>query len=180
MPYTRELKELIKKVEATRPARVEKKMRGEEFTLLSLKERQDRLEKFHPDYKAGSRTEIRVGPSKGYAIQPEMVSLLEARSRINPDLIDLDKVDFETDLLILGGGGAGTSAALMAQERGVRVTNVDAYRTIAAKTAPINFEGADAMDIDEPMPLAPLLNKAATPAAAKPATTTTPRQLGPG
>ena len=61
MPYTRELKELIKKVEETRPARVEKK-RGEEFPLLSLKEREERLEKYHPDFKEGSRTEIRVGP----------------------------------------------------------------------------------------------------------------------
>lgn len=121
MPYTRELKELIKRVEATRPARVERKKRGEEFTLLSLKERQDRLENFHPDYIFGSRTEIRVGPNKGYAIQPEMVNLLEARSRINPDLIDLNRVDYETDILILGGGGAGTSAALMAQEHGARV-----------------------------------------------------------
>jgi succinate dehydrogenase / fumarate reductase flavoprotein subunit/L-aspartate oxidase len=121
MPYTAELKELIKKVEATRPARVEKKRRGEEFPLLSLKDRQDRLEKFHPDYKAGARTELRVGPNKGYAIQPEMVNLLEARSRINPDVIDLNKVDFETDILILGGGGAGTAAALMAQENGARV-----------------------------------------------------------
>ena len=121
MPYTQDLKELIKRVEATRSTRVEKKKKGEEFPLLSLKERQERLDRFHPDYKAGSRQEVRVGPSKGYAVQPEMVNLLEARSRINPDVIDLDKIAYETDILILGGGGAGTAAALMAQERGVRV-----------------------------------------------------------
>src|SRR4030065_1509841 len=102
MAYTRELKELIKKVEATRSARVEKKKRGEDFLLLSLKERQERLEKFHPDYKAGARTEVRIGPNKGYEIQPEMVNVLEARSRIHPDKIDLSKVDYETDILILG------------------------------------------------------------------------------
>ncbi len=121
MPYTQDLKDLIKRVEATRPARIEKKKKGEEFTLLSLKERQERLEKYHPEYKAELKREIRVGPNKGYFIQPEMVNLLEAKSRINPDLIDLSKVHYETDVLILGGGGAGTSAALMAQERGVRV-----------------------------------------------------------
>jgi succinate dehydrogenase/fumarate reductase flavoprotein subunit len=121
MPYTQGLKELIKRVEATRSTRVEKKKKGEEFPLLSLKERQERLDRFHPDYKAGSRKEVRVGPSKGYSIQPEMVNLLEARSRINPDVIDLDKIAYKTDILILGGGGAGTAAALMAQERGVRV-----------------------------------------------------------
>lgn len=121
MPYTEDLKQLIKRVEATRPARLERKKRGEEFPMLSLKERQERLEQFHPDYKAGSRRELRVGPNKGYAIQPEMVDLLEARSRVSPDSIDLTNVAYETDVLIIGGGGAGTAAALMAQERGVRV-----------------------------------------------------------
>jgi succinate dehydrogenase/fumarate reductase flavoprotein subunit len=121
MPYTRELKELIGKVEATRPARIEKKKRGEEFPLLSLKEREERLRKYHPDFREGSRKEIRVGPNKGYAISPEIVDLLEARSRVNPDVIDLNKVAYETDVLILGGGGAGTAAALTAQENGARV-----------------------------------------------------------
>ena len=121
MPYTEDLKQLIKRVEATRPTRLERKKRGEEFPMLSLKERQERLEQFHPDYKAGSRRELRVGPNKGYAIQPEMVDLLEARSRVSPDSIDLTNVAYETDVLIIGGGGAGTAAALMAQERGVRV-----------------------------------------------------------
>ena len=121
MPYTSELKELIKKVEATRTARVEKKKRGEEFPLLSLKEREERLKKYHPDFKGGSRKEIRVGPNKGYAISPEIVELLEAKSRVNPDLIDLNKVAYETDILVLGGGGAGTAAALTAQENGAKV-----------------------------------------------------------
>ena len=121
MSYTRELKELIRKVEATRPARIEKKRRGEEFPLLSLKEREERLRKYHPDFREGSRKEIRVGPSKGYAISPEIVDLLEARSRVNPDVIDLNKVAYETDVLILGGGGAGTAAALTVQENGARV-----------------------------------------------------------
>ncbi len=121
MPYTSELKELIKKVEETRPARVEKKRSGEEFPLLSLKEREERLKKYHPDFKEGSRKEIRVGPNKGYAISPEIVNILEAKSRVNPDLIDLEKVAYETDVLILGGGGAGTAAALTVQENGAKV-----------------------------------------------------------
>jgi succinate dehydrogenase/fumarate reductase flavoprotein subunit len=121
MPYTQELKELIKKVEATRPERIEKKRRGEEFPLLSLKEREERLRKYHPDFVEGARKEIRVGPNKGYAISPEIVSLLEAKSRVNPDVIDLTKIAYETDVLILGGGGAGTAAALTAQENGAKV-----------------------------------------------------------
>ncbi len=121
MPYTKDLKDLIKRVEATRPARVEKKKKGEEIPLLSLKEREERLKKYHPDFREGSRREIRVGPSKGYAISPEIVNLLEAKSRVNPDTIDLTKIAYETDVLVIGGGGAGTSAALMAQESGAKV-----------------------------------------------------------
>ena len=121
MAYTRELTELIKIVEATRPARVERKRRGEEFPVLSLKEREERLKKYHPDFREGSRREIRVGPNKGYAISPEIVSLLEAWSRVNPDIIDLTKITYDTDVLIIGGGGAGTAAALTAQERGAKV-----------------------------------------------------------
>jgi succinate dehydrogenase / fumarate reductase flavoprotein subunit/L-aspartate oxidase len=121
MPYTQELKELIKKVEATRPERIEKKRRGEEFPPLSLKEREERLRKYHPDFVEGARKEIRVGPNKGYAISPEIVRLLEAKSRVNPDTIDLTKIAYETDVLIIGGGGAGTAAALTAQENGAKV-----------------------------------------------------------
>src|SRR3972149_7795157 len=121
MSYTSELKQLIKKVEATRPARVERKRRGEEFPVLSLKEREERLRRYHPDFKEGSRREIRVGPNKGYAISPEIVDLLEAKSRVNPDKIDLSKIAYETDVLIIGGGGAGTAAALTAQENGAKV-----------------------------------------------------------
>jgi succinate dehydrogenase / fumarate reductase flavoprotein subunit/L-aspartate oxidase len=121
MPYTKDLKDLIKRVEATRPARVERKKKGEELPLLSLKEREERLRKYHPDFKEGSRKEIRVGPSKGYAISPEIVNLLEAKSRVNPDTIDLTKITYETDVLVIGGGGAGTAAAIMAQESGAKV-----------------------------------------------------------
>jgi succinate dehydrogenase / fumarate reductase flavoprotein subunit/L-aspartate oxidase len=121
MPYTSELKELINKVNATRPSRIEKKKRGEEFPMLSLKEREERLRKYHPDFKEGSRREIRMGPNKGYAISPEIVDLLEAKSRVNPDVIDLTKIIYEADVLILGGGGAGTAAALTAQENGAKV-----------------------------------------------------------
>jgi len=40
---------------------------------------------------------------------------------VNPDLVDLTKIAYETDVLIIGGGGAGTAAALTAQEQGVKV-----------------------------------------------------------
>jgi len=121
MPYTDELKSLIKTVEKTRPARLAAKKRGEEFPRMSLDESEDILKKYHPDYKEEGRRELKVGPSKGYRIAHEFADLLEARSRINPDFIDLSRVDMETDILIIGGGGAGTAAAMLAQQNGAEV-----------------------------------------------------------
>jgi succinate dehydrogenase/fumarate reductase flavoprotein subunit len=120
MPYPESLKKLIKVVESTRAERVEKKRRGEELPFMTLQERKDIL-RFHPDYKEEGRREILVGPSKGYKIAHEFVDLIEARSRVNPDKIDLSKADFTTDVLVIGGGGAGTAAAILAQENGMKV-----------------------------------------------------------
>ena len=122
MGYTPELKELIKKVEATRPRRIEESRRGEHYPDLTLAEREEMLKKFHPDYKAEGRREVRVGPNKGERFPEEVVELLESKSRIDPKKADLNAVDFSTDVLIIGGGGAGTAAALVAQENGVKVT----------------------------------------------------------
>ncbi len=120
MPYTPELLELIKKVEATRPERVARKRRGEEVPFLSLDERKDRL-KFHPDFKEEGRRPLQVGPSKGYAIAHEIADLLEATSRVDPLKVDLSSPAYTTDVLIIGGGGAGTAAAILAAEKGADV-----------------------------------------------------------
>lgn len=121
MSYPDSLKQLIKKVEETRPVRVKKKLASEEFPALNMDEREEVLHSFHPDVKEEGRREIPMGANKGYRICHEMVDLLEARSRINPDHVDLTKVDYETDVLVIGGGGAGTAAALLAQEQGAKV-----------------------------------------------------------
>ncbi len=122
MAYPPELKKLIRRVEETRPLRLAKKKEGWEFQKLSLSEKENRLKKFHPSYKEGSLRELKVGASKGYSVPPEICEILESWSRIDPDQIDLSRIDHETDVLIIGGGGAGTAAALSAQEKGARVT----------------------------------------------------------
>ncbi|MBS3906722.1 MAG: FAD-binding protein [Syntrophaceae bacterium] len=118
MAYTPELKQLIRKVEETRSQRLAKKKEGQEFPMLNLAEKENRLRQFHPSYKEGSLQELIVGPSKGYSVSPEICEILESWSRIDPDRIDLSKIAYETDVLIIGGGGAGTAAALLAQENG--------------------------------------------------------------
>ena len=121
MAYTDELKKFIRRVEETRPGRLAKRREGWEFPRMSLAEKEDRLRRFHPSYKEGSLQELKIGPSKGYSISPEICEILESWSRINPDRIDLSKISYETDVLIIGGGGAGTAAALLAQENGAKV-----------------------------------------------------------
>ena len=120
MGYTAELKTLIKKVEATRAKRVEMSKRGEDFEPLTLDERARRL-RYHPDYNDEARRELRIGPGKGERLNHEFVDMLEARSWLKPGDIDLSRVDYETDILVIGGGGAGTCAALRAQEMGCKV-----------------------------------------------------------
>jgi succinate dehydrogenase / fumarate reductase flavoprotein subunit/L-aspartate oxidase len=145
MPYTPELQNLIKKVEATRAARVERKKRGEEFAAIPVDERADLLEKFHPDFRAGSKRKIQVGPNKGYAISNEIVDILEARSRLDPDKVDLKEVDMETDVLIIGAGGAGTAAAIIAREHGAKVLIATKLRAGDANTmmAEGGIQGSD-------------------------------------
>ena len=121
MPYTEDLKKLIRVVEKTRPERISRKRKGEEFTMISPEEAEEVLKKFHPDYKEEGRRELKVGSSKGYNIANEFADLLEARSRVEPNSVDLSRVDMETDVLIIGGGGAGTAAALLAEEQGASV-----------------------------------------------------------
>ena len=121
MPYTEELKSLIKAVEKTRPERLARKKKGQEFPRMSLDEAEAILKKHHPDYKDEGRRELKVGPSKGYKIAHEFADLLEARSRLNPDQIDLSRVDIDADVLIIGGGGAGTSAAILAEQHRVKI-----------------------------------------------------------
>ncbi|MBI5642220.1 MAG: FAD-binding protein [Deltaproteobacteria bacterium] len=119
--YTTVLKELIKKAEATRPARVEKARKGEHFPALTMEERQVWLKKYHPDYKHDGRRKLLVGPNKGMELPEEVATLLESKSRLDTKALDLSRTDYSTDLLVIGAGGAGTAAALAAQEAGLKV-----------------------------------------------------------
>jgi len=86
---------------------------------MSMKEREEILTKYHPDYMKGTRRELRVGIDKGQILYNGIVDLLEAIPVLNPKDVDLSKIDYDVDLLIIGGGGAGTVAALFAYESGV-------------------------------------------------------------
>ncbi|MDH7488566.1 MAG: FAD-binding protein [Anaerolineae bacterium] len=116
MGYPQYMRDFIAKVEATRPRRLQ-----ETFPMLTAQEKQALLEKFHPDYIREAMRELRVGPNKGTRTPHELADLLEARPLLDPRAVNLDNVDYETDVLIIGGGGAGSAAAIKAREAGAKV-----------------------------------------------------------
>ncbi|MBI5810659.1 MAG: FAD-binding protein [Deltaproteobacteria bacterium] len=119
--YTPLLLELIKKVEATRAARVEKAKKGAHFPALTMEEREEWLKNYHPDYKSDGRRKGRTGPNRGAALPEEVAAALESKSMLDTKKVDLARADYTTDILVIGAGGAGTAAALIAEEAGLSV-----------------------------------------------------------
>jgi succinate dehydrogenase/fumarate reductase flavoprotein subunit len=119
--YPEYMRPSLEKVAQSRNKRFELAKSGKPvFPPMMAEEREDVLSKFHPDYKTESRRKIRIGPNKGDLITTEVADMLESHSRISPDLFDLSSPDYETDILIIGGGGAGTAAAIIAMHNGAK------------------------------------------------------------
>lgn len=91
-------------------------------------EKQTLLNAFHPDSKADRFTTLTVGANQGERVPAELAALLQAHSCITSDTVDLLHPSFETDVLIIGGGGAGCAAAIEAAQYGVSVTLVTKFR----------------------------------------------------
>lgn len=116
MSYTPTMRELIKKVEATRDARL-----GNYYPRMTPEEKQDVLRNHHPDYIENQFRVAKVGPNKGDRFPHELCDVLEAYPRVNwKDSTEM-KANCEVDVLVIGGGGAGASAALLAHEKGAKV-----------------------------------------------------------
>ena len=91
---------------------------------MSLKDREEILSKYHPDYMKETKRKVRIGPDKGKLLYNGIVDLLEAKPVLSSKDVDLSKIDYDVDILIVGGGGAGTVAALFAYESGVPKDNI--------------------------------------------------------
>lgn len=127
--YSGEILESMKKVEAARAKNVQLEPRR-----MTAEEKDTLLATYHPDYKQDQFAVLQVGPNKGEKVPTELAALLQANSRVNPDKLDLSKVDYDVDVLVIGGGGAGSSAAVEADEAGAKVMIVTKLRIGDANT----------------------------------------------
>jgi hypothetical protein len=127
--YPGYMEESIRKVEASRERRLK-----ETFPRITDEEKPTLLREFHPDFIKEGMRKLLVGPNQGEPAPNEVADLLEGNCRVNPDKINLGKVDYEVDVLIIGCGGAGASAALLAQENGAKTLLVTKLRLGDANT----------------------------------------------
>ena len=105
--YNKEMQESMKKVAANRAENAALEPRR-----MTAEEKDTLLATYHPDYKQDQFATLQIGPNKGEKVPLELADLLQAHSRIKTKDINLDKVDYDVDVLIIGGGGAGASAAI--------------------------------------------------------------------
>ena len=127
--YTNEMLESMKKVEAARAENA-----AFEPRRMTAEEKDNLLKTYHPDYKQDEFSVLQIGPNKGEKVPTELAALLQAKSRVNPDEIDLEHPDYDTDVLIIGGGGAGASAAIEADNAGAKAMIVTKLRLGDANT----------------------------------------------
>ena len=127
--YPNQFHESLKAVEAAREANI-----AYEPARMTAKEKEDLLATYHPDYKKEEFKTLKVGPNKGESIPIELCDALQANSRISADDIDLSDIAYDVDVLIIGGGGAGTSAAIEADNLGAKTMIVTKLRIGDANT----------------------------------------------
>lgn len=116
MPYPPELRELMKKVEETRPSRV-----NVHYPRMTPEERAQVLKEYHPDFMEEAFRPLQVGVDRGVRLPLEMADIFEADSRLLSAELDLEHPEFDVDVLVIGGGGAGAAAALEAFSLGRKV-----------------------------------------------------------
>uniref|UniRef100_A0A7C4GEC5 FAD-binding protein n=1 Tax=candidate division WOR-3 bacterium TaxID=2052148 RepID=A0A7C4GEC5_UNCW3 len=116
MPYPSSLQESLAKVVSTRERRLK-----EDFPRAGAAARDQLLKENHPDYRADTFATLRLGPNAGDKTPRELALLLEAAPLLDTAALNLASPDYDCDVLIIGGGGAGCAAALTADDSGSRV-----------------------------------------------------------
>ena len=127
--YTEEQKISMAKVEKSRQDRLKNL-----FPRMSAEEKDAVLKENHPDYIESAYENLKVGPNKGDKVLHELAALLQGKPRVDDLKIDLTHPDYDVDVLVIGGGGAGSSAAIEAHQAGANVMIVTKLRIGDANT----------------------------------------------
>ena len=127
--YSKEFSESLKAVEAAREANI-----AYEPTRMTAKEKEDLLAAYHPDYNKSEFSTLEIGPNTVEMVPHELCEMLQANSRISADDVDLNDIRYDVDVLIIGGGGAGSSAAIEADKAGAKTMIVTKLRIGDANT----------------------------------------------
>ena len=104
---------------------------------MTAKQKEDLLAAYHPDYKQEEFAVLEIGPNKGDKVPVELAEMLQAHSRIGADSVDLSNPDYDVDVLVIGGGGAGSSAA----KQPLRAEDVQIKPTEHGLAHPIILDG---------------------------------------
>ena len=124
-----EMQQSIAKVEAARAENSKldpRRMTAEEKDVL--------LKTYHPDYRQEQFDTLTIGPNRGEKVPKELRALLEGHARMLGHSVDLEHPDYDTDVLIIGAGGAGCSAAIEADNAGAKVLMANKLRMGDANT----------------------------------------------
>ena len=78
------------------------------------------LQSFHPDYASDNRTPLTIGANRHDPCHPQLAALLQSDSPTDEQTLAAAE-EIETEVLVIGAGGAGCSAALVAAENGADV-----------------------------------------------------------
>ncbi|MBQ9422688.1 MAG: FAD-dependent oxidoreductase [Pyramidobacter sp.] len=144
--YPESFQESIRKVEANRAANAAMTPRR-----MTAEEKDALLKEFHPDYRENEFELLKVGPNAGDKVPHELAAMLQAHPRVAAGEVDLAKPAYDVDVLVIGGGGAGSSAAIEANEAGASVLMCTKLRIGDANTM-MAEGGIQAADKDNDSP----------------------------
>ena len=121
--YSEIFQESLKAVEAARAENI-----AYEPARMTAEQKDELLAAYHPDYKKSEFSTLKIGPNKGEQVPHELCDLLQAHSRISASDVNPEDVRYDVDVLIIGGGGAGASAAIEADKAGAKTMIVTKLR----------------------------------------------------